>query len=391
MTRSIRHSFDARRAAPLAAMISMLLILLLSGCDLNKATKPTTLPPAPVTTAIAESHDVPLTITSVGNVMAYSTVQVKSMLTAPIAQAHFKQGDFVKKGQLLFALDTRTFEADLAKAKGQLARDIAAAANARQQAKRYAALFKEGVVAREQNDAMQSSADQLDAAIESDKAAVRSAEVNLEYTRINSPINGRAGDVLVHPGNLIKANDATMVILNQVAPIYVLFTVPEGMLADVRRSMAGGRLPVKAVFPEPSQPPAEGELSFIDNTVDPKTGTIGLKAEFANTDNRLWPGQYVNAVLTLSTLKDAVLVPSQAVQNGQKGPFVYVAKDDKTVEMRMVQLGPLSGTLQVIRDGIKAGETVVTDGQLRLVPGARIEIKPASGAPASGTQQTAGR
>ncbi len=390
MTRLTRHSLDARRAVLYAAPIVTLLILSFSGCNLNKAPKVMAAPPAPVTTAVAESRDVPLTISSVGNVMAYSTVSVKSMLTAPIVQAHFKQGDFVRKGQLLFALDPRTFEADLAKAKGQVARDVAAAENARQQARRYAALFKDGVVAREQNDAMQSSADQLDAAIDSDKAAVRAAEVNLEYTRINSPINGRAGDVLVYPGNLIKANDATMVILNQVSPIYVLFTIPEGMLADVRRSMAAGRLRVSAVFPDPSQPPVDGELNFVDNTVDTKTGTIGLKAEFANIDNRLWPGQYVNTVLTVGTLKDAVVIPSQAVQNGQKGPFVYIAKDDKTVEMRMVQLGPPSGAIQVIRDGIKAGETVVTDGQLRLVPGAKIEIKPAVGAPAGSTQQTAG-
>jgi multidrug efflux system membrane fusion protein len=347
------------------------------------------MPPAPVVVANAEVRDVPLTINSVGNVEAYSSVQVKSMVTAPILEAHFKQGDFVKKGQLLFTLDSRSFQADLAKAQGQLARDTAAAATAREQARRYTALFKEGVVAKEQHDTMLSSADQLDAAIQADKAAVEASKINLEYTRIYSPISGRAGEVLVYPGNIIKANDATMLAINQVAPIYVSFSVPEAMLPDIRQAMASGQLKVNAVFPDPTQTPVEGKLTFVDNAVDPKTGTINLKAEFANSTNRLWPGQYVNAVLTLATQKNAVVVPTQAVQNGQKGTFVYVATPGKTAEMRPVQLGSVSGNSQIIKSGVNAGEIVVTDGQLRLVPGAKIDYKTA--AASAGSTQTVNR
>lgn len=382
MTCSKRQSF--------IVLLTLATALLLAGCNVNKAPKAVPVPPAPVVVALAEVRDVPITVSSVGNVMAYSSVQIKSMVTAPILQAHFKQGDFVKKGQLLFTLDARSFQADLAKAQGQLARDNAAAATAHEQARRYAALLKEGVVAREQNDTVQSAADQLDAAIQADKAAVEAAKINLEYTKIYSPIEGRAGDLLVYPGNLIKANDATMLAINQVTPIYVSFSVPEALLGGVRQTMVTGQASVKAVFPDAAQPAVDGRLTFVDNTVDQKTGTIDLKAEFANADHRLWPGQYVNAMLTLSTQKGAVVVPTQAVQNGQKGAYVYVAKDDKTVEMRTVQIGALSGTSQIIKSGVSAGELVVTDGQLRLVPGAKVEFKTAS-APQAGAQQTVTR
>jgi multidrug efflux system membrane fusion protein len=360
----------------LAAVITALVALFIStGCGDTKKAQAVSQPAAPVTVGKAEVKAVPVTVSAVGNITPYTTVQVKSMVTAPVLTANFKPGDFVKKGQLLFALDDSSFKADVMRAEGQLVKDQAAAANAVVQAKRYAALFQQGVVAREQNDVMQSTADQAQAAVKADEAAVETAKINVRYARITSPIDGRVGDVLVYPGNLIKANDLNLAVINQITPIYVDFSVPEQYLPDIKKYMASGQLKVQSFFADPMQPPANGKLTFIDNTVDPKTGTIGLKASFENTDRRLWPGQFVNTVITLSTMPNAVTVPLSAVQNGQKGPYVYVVSADKKAEFRQVALGPQVQNLQVIQSGVNPGETVVTDGQLRVVPGAQVDIK----------------
>jgi multidrug efflux system membrane fusion protein len=315
----------------------------------------------------------PVMLTAIGNVSPVQTVQVKSMVTAEIMQVHFAVGQDVKRGQLLFTLDPRSFEADLAKAQGQLAKDEAAAANASTDQKRYQSLLKEGVVAQQQYDAMNSSAAQYDAAVQADKAAVESAKVNLQYTKIYAPITGRAGDILVHAGNLIKANDVAMVVLNQISPIYADFSVPENNLATIRKYMAAGSLKVVAMQPESSTPLAEGKVAFIDNSVDRATGTIALKAEFPNQQRTLWPGQFVNINLHLTTERNATVVPTQAVQNGQQGPYVFVVKADKSVEARNVELGPSDKTEIVIREGVAAGETVITDGHVRIVPGSHVE------------------
>lgn len=371
--------------ALLIALIASL-VLVSTGCGDTKKAQAVSQPPAPVTVGKAEVKSVPVTVTAVGNITPYTTVQVKSMVTAPVLSANFKPGDFVKKGQLLFALDDSSFKADVMRAEGQLVKDKAAADNAVVQAKRYAALFQQGVVAREQNDVMQSQADQAQAAVKADEAAVETAKINVRYCRITSPIDGRVGDVLVYPGNLIKANDLNMAVINQITPIYVDFSVPEQYLPEIKKYMASGQLKVQSFFSDPSQAPANGKLTFIDNTVDPKTGAIGLKASFENADHRLWPGQFVNTVITLSTIPDAVTVPLSAVQNGQKGPYVYVVTGDKKAELRQVALGPQVQNLQVIKSGVNAGETVVTDGQLRVVPGAPLDIK-TPGTSQGGNQQ----
>lgn len=357
------------------------LLLLITACGEDKKAQAGGPPAAPVAVAIAEQRDVPVTVTAVGNITPYSTVEVKSMVTAPVLSVHFKPGDFVKKGQLLYTLDPRSFQADLAKAQGQLAKDVATANNAKTQALRYAALFKEGVVAREQNDLQQATAEQAAATVEADRAAVDTAKINLQYTKIYSPISGRAGDVLVYPGNLIKANDISMVVVNEITPIYVNFSVPERYLPEIKKYLATGQLRVEAVFPDATQPAAQGKLTFVNNAVDPKTGTIGMKAMFPNKDNRLWPGQFVNVVTTLTVQRNAVLVPLAAVQNGQKGPYVYVVKQDKTAELRQVELGPQIQEQQVIRNGVAAGETIVTDGQMRLAPGGKVDVKPNASTP----------
>ncbi len=366
-------------------------VLVATGCEQKKATKPAVIPPTPVTVSTAVQRDIPVTVSAVGSVTPYNNVQVKSMVTAQIEKVHFQQGDFVKKGQLLFTLDPRTFEATLAQVKGQLAKDEAAAENARTQATRYAALYKDGVVAREQYDQMRTAADQANATVIADKANVQSAKVNLDYTKVYSPIDGKTGDILVQVGNLIKANDLAMVVINQISPIYASFSIPESYLSDVKKYMAAGALRVEAQFPDSTQPPVEGKLFFVNNTVDTQTGTINLMAKYPNTDHRLWPGQYVNIVLTLTTRPKAVLVPMSAVQTGQNGPYVFVIDQKKTAEVRQVTLGPVVGNWQVLNSGVTAGETVVTDGQSRLNPGTSVEIKTdnadRSGVSSGATQQ----
>ena len=315
---------------------------------------------------------------AIGAVESYSTVSVKTQITGELTGVFFKEGQDVKKGQLLFTLDKRPFEADLKKAEGNLSKDRAQAVNARVQARRFDALFKAGVVSKEEYDQMQSNAEALEAAVASDEAAVENARVQVLYCSIYSPINGRTGNLIVHQGNMIKANDnPPLVNINQVEPIYVAFTVPEQNLAEIKRYASTGKLRVEAYIPNDTRGPAVGTLSFIDNAVDQTTGTIKLKGEFANADRRLWPGQFVNAVLRLRNQPNAIVVPSQAVQNGQQGQFVFVIKNDMTVEARPIVIGQSADGQAIVEKGLAPGERVVTDGQLRLVPGSKVQIKQA--------------
>lgn len=364
-------------------VVMVVFAFVLAGC--KKETKAAAAAPTiPVVVLDVVQQDVPVQLAAIGNVEPYSNVQIKSMVTAQVLSVHFTQGQDVKQGQLLFTLDPRSFQAEVSKAQGQLAKDTSAAANSAVQAKRYAALFKEGVVAREQFDQMQSAADQAQGVVEADKAAMEASKVNLKYAKIYSPINGRTGDVLIKAGNLVKANDLPLVVINQVEPIYATFAIPERNLAEVKKYMGGGSLKVAASFNDKSVPPAIGKLQFVNNAVDPATGTISMKAQFPNTDRRLWPGQFVNVNLLLTTQANAIVVPSQAVQAGQQGTYVFVVKGDKTVESRPVAIGTQYGNTLVVTSGVHPGEVVVVDGQSRLVPGAKIEIKAPSG------QQNAG-
>ena len=330
----------------------------------------------PVLVATAVQKTMPLQIRAVGNVEAYSTVSVKSQVTGVLTQAHFKEGQNIKKGQLLFTIDPRPFDAALKQAEANLARDNAQLQNSREQARRYAELVKKQYVSQEQYDQIRANADAAEAVVQADQAAVENAKVQLSYCYIFSPIDGQAGTLLVNEGNLVRVNDGSpLVVINQVTPIYVTFSVPEQNLADMRRHMTAGTLKVEARFPSDDGRPEEGNLAFIDNAVDRTTGTIKLKAEFKNAARRLWPGQFINVALTLSSQSDAVVIPSEAVQVGQEGQHVFVVKPDNSVEVRPVVVARTDEGEAVIAQGLKPGEQIVREGQFLLGPGSRIEVK----------------
>jgi multidrug efflux system membrane fusion protein len=354
---------------------SLLLAVALSGCSQQQAAPAP--PAAPVAVAKVEQKAVPVELRAIGTVEAFSTVDVKAQVDGELTKVHFTEGQDVRKGQLLFTIDRQPFEAELKRAEASLARNQAQAQNAQVQAARYTRLVGEGVVAKEQYEDVVTNAAALEAAVRADKAAVENAKVRLAYTTIYSPIDGRTGSLIVHRGNIVKANDekSTLVVINQLTPIYSSFALPEQDLSEVRRYMAAGKLKVEATIPQDAGAPIGGVVSFVDNAVDRTTGTIRLKATFSNADRRLWPGQFVNVVLTLAEQKDALVVPSVAVQTGQQGLFVFVVKPDLTVESRQVTVARARGNETVIAQGVAAGETVVTDGHLRLVPGGRVQIK----------------
>jgi multidrug efflux system membrane fusion protein len=374
---------------PAMLIVTLAVTALLMACGKTKA--PAVESAAPVVVAAAMQRDIPVEVKAVGTVEAYSNVQVKSMIAGEITREGFTEGQDVRRGDLLFVIDPRPYQAALAQAQGNLARDSAQEANARAQANRYAALFKEGVVSREQYDQITTAADALKQAVEADRAAVETAKVNLTYTTIYSPIDGRTGNLLVHRGNVVKANDIPILSINQIQPIYAAFAVPEMYLPEIKRAQAGRKLAVMVRVPNESKP-AEGVLTFIDNTVDPATGTIKLKATFTNHDRRLWPGQFADVSLTLSTDKNAVLVPSAAVQTGQNGQYVFVVKPDSTAELRNVTVSRVVGSDSVITSGVQAGEQVVTDGQVRLTPGKKVALsKPANAASNTAVEALGGR
>ena len=374
----MRHDGSNRLRVVLLASMAALLCWL-SACVGTKAA-PGAPPPVPVLAATVEQKDVPLQVHAIGAVEAYSTVSVKTQITGELTGVFFKEGDDVTKGQLIFTLDKRPLEADVRRAEGALARDEAQAQNALSEQKRYESLVKAGVVSTQEYDRVAANAAALEAAVRADKGALENAKVQLVYASIYSPINGRTGNLLVHQGNMIKANDVpSLVNINQVEPIYVTFTVPQQYLGEVKQYSRNGSLAVQAVIPGDTHGAITGKLSFIDNMVDSGTGTIKLKGVFANSDRRLWPGQFVDAYLTLKTQSNALVIPSQAIQNGQQGSFVYVIKDDNTVEARQVTTTETQQAGQlIVQKGLAAGERIVTDGQLRLVPGSKVQVKQAT-------------
>jgi multidrug efflux system membrane fusion protein len=329
----------------------------------------------PVVVTVAEQRNMPVEIRTIGSVQPYSTVEVHAQVAGQLMQVHFREGEDVRKGALLFTIDPRPFEAELAQARAALARDEAQMRNAEAERTRYAGLVKQDYVTREEYDKIVAAAEAARAVAVSDRAAIQSAELQLAYCRITAPIDGRTGGLQVHAGNIVRAGDQTpLVVINQVQPVYVQFSVPESQLQQLRATFGNSAVPVAAT-PQGGGTSVEGKLSFLNNTVDAKTGTITLKGLFDNAKHALWPGQFVNVAVTLATRPNAIVVPSQAVQNSQRGQYVYVVKQDGGVEMRPVAVSLTLDENSVIEKGVTAGETIVTDGQLRLTPKSKVEIK----------------
>ena len=386
------------RSCRLMSSVLCPLLCILASCSrapkgTGTAGQPSTPPAVPVTVSSAVEKTVPVQVQAVGRVLPYAVVSVKSRVDGLVTSVNFKDGQYVKAGDLLFTLDRTPYEAQLKQAQANRAKDQAQLENARKQMERNAAVVAQGYVSKEQYDQAVASAAALAATVKADEAAIETAGLQVQYCSIVSPISGRVGAVQVDAGNLVKANDATgvLVIINQVQPIYVSFYVPESILPDVRRYMASGPLPAEAIVPGHENSPVRGQLAFLDNTINTSSGTIQLRATFGNENLWLWPGQFANVTLTLTSLPNAVVVPSQAVQTGQKGQYVYIVRPDQTAEYRQVTVGRSVGNETVIEKGVQPGENVVTDGQLRLADGAHVKTAPPGATGAAGqTANTAG-
>jgi multidrug efflux system membrane fusion protein len=403
----LRTVFRSGSLSATFAGLLLLQIILLSGCSNSTVSGNSSAsqaqPAVPVTVAAVVQKTVPVQLKAIGNVEAYSTVQVKTRVEGELTKVAFNEGQNVKKGDMLFTIDKRPFEeairqlqatiqkdmAQARQAEANVAKDAAQSKNADVEARRYADMFERGIVSKEQNDQFRATAESSNATVNADKAAVAvaqqavkedqaslaNAQLQLSYCSIRSPIDGRTGNLMVHQGNLIKADDVPLVIIYQLTPVYVTFSVPERELSDIKKYDAEGKLKVEAALSDNQQQSIQGSISFIDSTVDNTTGTIKLKGLFANTDRQLWPGQFVNVVLTLTSEPDALVVPSQAVQSGQSGQYVFVIKPDLTAESRPVVVSRSLDGESVIESGLQPGEKIVTDGQLRLVPGTKVDIK----------------
>lgn len=440
MTSSYQCSKSRRKGGfplpPFAALgIGFLSINILISCTSDSKVQEKRPTAAPVSVATVIQKDVPVQLRVIGKVEAYSTVSIRALVEGELWKVYFKEGQDVQKDNLLLSIDSRPFDAALRQAEANLERDqalvqqaeanltrdlaqvtqaeanlaknLAQAKNAEEQAKRYAFLIEKGYVAKEQYDQVRTNSESLAAMVQADKAAIENAQaalradkaalenagavvrgsraavetarIQLGYCSIRAPISGRTGSLLVQQGNIIKANDVPIVVINQINPIYVTFALPEQNLPEIKKHMMAGVLKTEAVIPGDEKPPEHGILTFFDNAVDTATGTIRLKGIFENHEIRLWPGQFVDVILTLTTRPNAILVPSQAIQTGQEGPYVFVVKPDLTVEFRPVAVDRSLDGLTVVAKGLQLGETVVTSGQLRLVAGGKVEIKKESG------------
>jgi len=363
----------------------------------------------PVTVAIAKQRTVPVDISVIGNVEAYSTISVKAQVGGELTKVYFHEGDYVRKGDPLFTIDPRPFEAAYNQAVANVAKDVAAIGQARanlardqanlryqqSEATRFAELFKGGIISKDQTEQLTATADATAQAVAADKAAIDSAQAELEaakaavdsahvqlgYTNIPSPIDGRTGNLSVKQGNVVAATNLELITITQVEPIYATFAVPEAQLSDIKRYMAEHSLSVRAQLQDEVNTEETGVLTFVDNAVDTTTGTIKLKGTFENHDRKLWPGQFVRVTLRLSTRPNAITVPNQAIQTGQNGTFVWVVKPNRTVEVRNVTASLRVDQDMVVDQGLEAGETVVTEGQLRLAPDSHVVVRDGRGGP----------
>jgi membrane fusion protein, multidrug efflux system len=329
----------------------------------------------PVSVAPVVSKSMPVRLSAIGNVEPFTTVAIKARVDGQLISVKFKEGDEVRQGSVMFEIDPRQFAASLKQAQANLLKDRALFDRANEQEKRYKDLLARNFISPDAYAQVQTNTATAAATVSADEAAIENARLSVEYCTIRSPVTGYAGRIQIQQGNLVKANDTNpLVTVNQVVPIYASFSVPEQNVSDVRKYQADGVLKVEAAFTNAAHAPVAGKLSFIDNSADTTTGTIKLKAEFPNTDKALWPGQFVNVVLTLYEQKDAVVAPSAAIQNGPAGQYVYVVKPDQTVEMRAIKIARAEGDDTVVASGLQPGEQVVIVGQLRLAPGTKVSV-----------------
>jgi len=363
-----------RKSFLIPAAFAFVAAILAGGCSAKKNNAAAT---APVLVEKAVETNVPVEIDPppVGHVTPVSTVTIHSQIGGLISAVHFKEGDEVKSNALLFTIDPRPSQAALDQARANLERDSGQLEYQKANYARDQKLLDAKIISQDQLDTDTASRDAALGTVAADKSAITNAMLNLEFCQIRAPFDGVTGSIQLHEGDVVKAPDDTLLTINRIHPIYVEFAVPEQYLPEIKKQMSGQILKVTATFENMAGPPPQGELTFVDNAVDMTTGTIDLKATFPNEDNSLWPGQFVQVVLTLSKLTNAVVVPSQAVQVGQNGQFIYVVKADQTVETRPVQAGITLNSETVVTKGLKIGETVVTDGQLRLAPGVKVTIK----------------
>lgn len=366
-----------RRYFSCFSLFILLLVVTLPACSPGKKEKSKSRPPALVVTATARQQDVPIEIRTFGTMEASESVTIKPMISGALNRVAFREGQDVSAGELLFEIDRRPYEAALNKALSSLARNQAIMENSRKDYERYLQLAREGLVSQEQTEGYRTRAETAAADVAADQAGVATARTQLSYCTITAPIGGRLGALAVDQGNVVKANETPLVTINKLTPIRATFTVPEQILSLIQQRLAAGEMTVTAEAPGTAGVTEKGVVSFLDNAVDPATGTIRIKGQFANEQKRLWPGQFVTLSLVLEIRKKAVVVPTQAVQAGQKEQFVFVIKPDNTAEVRPVVPGPAYKEITVIDKGLQAGEQVVIDGQMRVVPGSKVEIKTA--------------
>lgn len=350
------------------------LALALCAAACGKKADTAAIAPKPVNVTQAIAKDVPFYLDEIGNCTAYESVVVEAQVSGPITQIHFTDGQELKKGDPLFTIDPRPYQALLTRAKAMLAQDQAKLENAQTLFKRAQELDKTKVVAQQDLDTARANADAAAGIVQADQASVDQAQINLDYCTIVSPIDGRASKRMVDAGNVVTANTTQLLLIQRQDPIYAEFIVPEGALPKVRQFIAAGTLKVEASFADDPSKSRTGKFDFLDSGVQQSTGTVRMRAVFDNSDRLFWPGQFVNVRVLLDVLKDAVLVPDEALQVGANGPFVFVVKADQTVELRSVKPGQRQENMVVISEGVKAGETVVTTGQISLSPGAKVAI-----------------
>ena len=354
--------------------------LAFAGCE-KKAPATFERPPAPVTVAAAITRDVPVYLDAIGKTVAREVVSIQPQVSGRIVQIHFTDGADVKVGQVLFTIDPRPYQAQLNAAEANLAQAKAQLDLAKINFDRVASVTDQRAVSRQDYDVKKNAIEVAEAQVKQNQAAVETARLNLDYCTIRSPLNGRAGQRLVDLGNVVTANNSSLLVIQRFDPIYVDFTIPENDLTAVQRNMTQGTLKVEVQLPDQADKPRDGKLTFLDNSVQEGTGTVKLRATIANNDRRFWPGRFANIRLILGMNRGAVLIPADAPQMSAKGPFLYVVKDDSSAELRPVNLGQRQGDLVVINQGINAGERVVVQGQLAVTPGGKVNVAK-TGAPA---------